>query len=68
MQRPKVNGTLRSIVMLAIAYLLLVIFSLVGGELLGIEAVGQSVKTFALTSSAIFGVIGLVIMTVFDAA
>lgn len=53
--------------MIGIAYLLVVIAALVGGEVLGIQQVSAGVKTFALTSSAMMGAISLIIMTVFDA-
>ena len=64
--RPRVNNTLRGLVMLAIAFLLVVIVSLIAGEVMGIEEVSSGVKTFAVTSSVIFGTISLIILSVFD--
>lgn len=67
MQRPRVNGTLRSIAQLSVAYLLVVIAALIIGDTLGIQEVEPWVKNVAVTSSLIAGVFTLVILSVFDA-
>jgi hypothetical protein len=52
--------------MLGVAYLILVIVALIAGQVLGIDQVSDGVKTFAVTSSVILGLITLVILSVFD--
>lgn len=66
MQRPKVNGILRSLAMLCTVYLTGVVLAMLLGTSIGITEIADWLRHTAIAAAVFAGVFNLIVLAVYD--